>query len=1393
MCKIKILFLFLILLSVSEIAYAEGYSYNFDDLNPGLYSNATWAPTGWARKCSSTDYLAAGNNFMGSWNDTYLSYGVKPGGITGCYVDAPLNHQLTSNSFGPSIVSYDCLVSPAVGGCVKFKAMTTNTFSSSVKLEVYMCRKLDDGSFDFDDSQPLYVIGKSDLSSSWAEFTIDNIPDGSYLGFCMYAVGIDDFSATKANFGEVADIKSLVINSTSLENENMRLVENDENQISVPCTFVLSNAGNVDLSSKDENYTITLFNVDTEEDVCTVALPEDILAGETREMSVNFVFVANAKARYSIRENITKSIYSCNVWIDPVPNVPKAEFSGIPDLLTKGIAYGIVNGSEVSNTFTVISAGGAPLVITSVNIPECYEIYPNNWPITVESENSIEFKLTLKADMPGNKAGIAKFKMTDLDDVNIPLRGFVVSQDKYFEDFESSATIPSGWIVSGTNYRVGESPLVSDQCGVGNVLCNENAKIVEFITPKLHFEEGEIFSFWASRRDDSSYIEVWTSIDRSNWFKQRTLAAEYATPDVDKLTDLVDGPYSFSYALTPFDTPMSSGDYYIKFVTYYVYIDNIYGGKIVPQTTDFYIKNSSLPSEGMVNTPVALTADFQNLAVDEAVAGSYQVSLLINNEIFETITDTQSVLSGEVKSYTFNYTPHDAGSVSIQILLTADDGYYTLSTPLAKIEVVEEVPTTLYAVGNRVIDNYSSLPLSILYCNSASQTLYPASLINLDPGTAINKIEYRGKFTDANPITMPQVKVWMYETTQSVDKSNPVELTDELLVYSGRIVAFESSQIKPDEDILLSFNLAKPYIYNGGDLLIAVESQNQSGYKTVRFVGGDAKADNVSAIFKQHDDNDNFQILAYNDHLYYPIVDLGLVSKCAIFSGIVKDKRGVAIEGAEIELVSDNVLYKTVSDEKGGFSVNIMQVSRDYLFSVSASGYDIYRSEELVSFADGDVIRNVELECGMPEQIVLSGVVSASEMPIIGQEVLLLADDMENVVSVTNADGEYRFVITDFSKVYSLSVDNANYPVYIQQIELGTDDVQTNNIVLQPFGNDACYTLKMTVTSDNNESLVGKSFKLVNGDYVYPEDETVLNEFGACLMNVRGGKHTLIFDIEGMNPYCQEFSWNKDVEININLTSALYQVTFNLVANNHENIDGHELILNSEKGVCYHDVVVDGCVTFYSLPADTYNINYTIQGYKTLEQSVTITENCTIELSLIEQTPPPGECELGGIITEMSDEDNDGFWILELKWTPPTDCGIHVRGYKVTVDGEEIALIDDPETNTTNINNVEWGYRVIGICAVYTSSDSEYISEGVMLEEPDPNSVEDLSEEVSTVWGKVGAAVVKSADMQKIIVTDLNGNVYVDYVIQPGYSVIELPAGVYIVAIENKRLKVIVK
>lgn len=45
MCKIKILFLFLILLSVSEIAYAEGYSYNFDDLNPGLYSNATWGTT----------------------------------------------------------------------------------------------------------------------------------------------------------------------------------------------------------------------------------------------------------------------------------------------------------------------------------------------------------------------------------------------------------------------------------------------------------------------------------------------------------------------------------------------------------------------------------------------------------------------------------------------------------------------------------------------------------------------------------------------------------------------------------------------------------------------------------------------------------------------------------------------------------------------------------------------------------------------------------------------------------------------------------------------------------------------------------------------------------------------------------------------------------------------------------------------------------------------------------------------------------------------------------------------------------------------------------------------------------------------------------------------------
>lgn len=73
-------------------------------------------------------------------------------------------------------------------------------------------------------------------------------------------------------------------------------------------------------------------------------------------------------------------------------------------------------------------------------------------------------------------------------------------------------------------------------------------------------------------------------------------------------------------------------------------------------------------------------------------------------------------------------------------------------------------------------------------------------------------------------------------------------------------------------------------------------------------------------------------------------------------SGTVKSDKGVAIEGAQITLKSDdNVEYYATTDAEGAFSMQVIKYGKDYTLSVQHPDYNAYTHADAVLLNDGDI------------------------------------------------------------------------------------------------------------------------------------------------------------------------------------------------------------------------------------------------------------------------------------------------------------------------------------------------------------------------------------------------------------------------------------------------------
>ena len=252
-------------------------------------------------------------------------------------------------------------------------------------------------------------------------------------------------------------------------------------------------------------------------------------------------------------------------------------------------------------------------------------------------------------------------------------------------------------------------------------------------------------------------------------------------------------------------------------------------------------------------------------------------------------------------------------------------------------------------------------PISLMWCNSESETVYTAEQLNLEDGAKIKSLIYRGYSNPTKTVTF-NVTIWIANADEAtlVNSSN-----DSLFVTSGMTQVFDEemtflpkgSSSEPVDMIVV--NLEEPFEYAGGALRVIARSLGDDWSSGIYF----ERDQNVSGqcIYRRHDNQETFlNGLSNCNTTDMPVVYLGIEKDAAIFSGVVIEIPGFPIEGVTVTLTSQEqptAVYTATTDDEGKFNVKVIQKDKTYNAKFSKEGYKDVDITGL-DFADGNITLN---------------------------------------------------------------------------------------------------------------------------------------------------------------------------------------------------------------------------------------------------------------------------------------------------------------------------------------------------------------------------------------------------------------------------------------------------
>lgn len=863
------------------------------------------------------------------WEDYYVSYSYSSSDGRDGSGAIKVGSQNVGSYYDSGTVN-DLLVTPAITGKASIWVKKSSSGSSSIK---FYAVTLENGKYKKGDQ---ITVDVPKLSTDWVPI---NLPEqnNQYIGIRAENLYIDDFAADKA---DIVLQKSLLVSKVSYKGKDEPDCDADGN---FPISYEVSitNNGDVDLTEGTEGYSLSVRNYSKGNAVVfTQPLKGNLAVGASTTVTVSGTANCNTypdRNRYDVYEDLTNTS-KYGAWIKPVPYKPVLTMrndDGKIDNGTETFAWGMVNAST-DKKFQISNDGAAPLNITKVVVPDGFTTSLAA-PLTLAAHESKDFTVTLPAEKPGIYSGEFKVSAEGVDDFSFNVSGTVLDPAKYYANFNDNqipagAYAEDGWSVAKRDDESSDNPYL-----LTNGSQNEDNK---FITPLLKVTEGEKMSVDVARTNyytggEGVYLNVYYSADRINWTPARKITA-------DELSDsrAVSYSYYFSKLKSFVIDNIPAGNYYIGFGAGYTSIDNIYGFEKVDVAHDLMLTASKLPATAVVNNAYTATATLFNVNAKDEAADSYTASLYVDGEVVAT-APAKAIASGEKAEFSFSYTPHKAGAAEAYIEFKNAADNYTVTSEKVSVDVKEEQTTGTVTVGN---GNKTSYKTAIDWYDANgsgahTDNLYKPEMLEkygLKKGAKITSVSYTG--TSSNDKTVSDINLTAYVGAVDAAKfeaGKNFESLQKVEVYTGKTtIDFVSGNT-----YTTTITLPEPIVWDGTSAIRVLTYVKADKYVNVRFNADDSDKNSyygsgapgeASSLSEQPT----------------AVAEFGIQTEPSVIAGNItcNDK---AVAGATVTLTSGDVIYTGASDDKGAYSINVIQNDKKYNLTVSAPGYIDYTENDV--------------------------------------------------------------------------------------------------------------------------------------------------------------------------------------------------------------------------------------------------------------------------------------------------------------------------------------------------------------------------------------------------------------------------------------------------------------
>lgn len=746
--------------------------------------------------------------------------------------------------------------------------------------------------------------------------------------------------------------------------------------------YTLENTGDVTLNPGDEGYTLTLYSHQGEVDVATYSPTVTLEPGATTTFQVNWEFdygpleaAYKAKGKsipvydnFRVRENVTgtESGYM-GPWVDVYPYTVSyylcPESSGTE--LDAAINFGFID-KPATLKYRIRATGGADVTVSTIEVPIGFTVSPAT-PFTVKgllsstSENYQTIEITADPTIAqGVLSGDLKITAEGADPKVYKIQAVAMAEGDLYESFEV-AGVPKGWIAGKYWDRY---DLPTGLSSTNNKYAYQHSRSGSgdesmLITPRLKFDKGGKMQFNATRISSYSSdtrVKVYWSPDRSDWTYLMTV-------DTKGENGAIKLPAYKSWGTYTIEN-IPEGEGYIGFEGLYIYIDDVYGGKKVDVDYDIFVEGFEAPATGKVNDRLNTVLTVSNLLADKEVAAdAYTVQLYADGKLVDT---AESVLIGKgQKNLTFSlgYTPHAAGSAELEARLTV--GIQKLSAK-ANVDVAAETSSSEIVIGEAKT-NSSNIPLRLNYNNSRTQSIYTADFLGkfgLKSGDRIAGVVYDAYDSNDSKTIKGDIYFYMKGTEAStISTSSPLDVSDSDLKAAHQQMRYNytnSGYNNYHEFFNLVFD--EPFVYDGGNLLVDIRSEKQTGWSSATFRIDNSQNDR--SITKYNDTYNTYLNGTWSSQSGVPVMKLLVAKDPARAIGKVTDKDGNAVADVLVSYTAGDVLYTGTTNSDGEYDITIFRPEHEYTVTADNEYYPVTAADGTVKFENGALIAQKNIQLG---------------------------------------------------------------------------------------------------------------------------------------------------------------------------------------------------------------------------------------------------------------------------------------------------------------------------------------------------------------------------------------------------------------------------------------------